>query len=419
MLLPEITHPLDAVEPEPFPDLYSIPVSPGVEWVLCVRNSPERLPKWTEFFEGSIDLDAFAKSRSVSALLILPTSGRFWAITFGQGRHLLRDGVYDERFGLITALNAIEPSKIRAIDKFTFDSPAAQNRQQATDDTDLRSFGIDVEKDLLSAVTGVPRDSALGRRLTGRDALSVTAQIRLGDLPTYLERILAASGSENFRGDFPWIDNVFRVRDKAHRRSLDRKLVEKFRSGDFSNCWLALPEIVDWARVGGFTYTNPSPRFEVDDLHLRSFLESSKTHLSELDVLDLKNRRVLCLDEDGRPLHGWNAYRCLYAEVYQESDVYLLTNNHWYRVNRDLVDEIEAWYEGLEIPSQLLPEIKARELEKDYNERAAREHKAVCFDEKIVHLPLNRGKVEFCDLLAKTSQRIDLVHENDSGAQVP
>ncbi len=42
---------------------------------------------------------------------------------------MLKEGVIEDRFGLQAALNAIDSEKVRAIDKETFDSFAAQARE--------------------------------------------------------------------------------------------------------------------------------------------------------------------------------------------------------------------------------------------------------------------------------------------------
>ena len=42
---------------------------------------------------------------------------RIFALAFGYGRNLLKPGVWEERFGLKTALNVIDLEKLRSINK--------------------------------------------------------------------------------------------------------------------------------------------------------------------------------------------------------------------------------------------------------------------------------------------------------------
>jgi uncharacterized protein (TIGR04141 family) len=46
---------------------------------------------------------------------------------------------------------------------------------------------LDVDRDLLRAVTGVPRDRRYGTRLTGMDSLVAQVRTELDDLPPILD----------------------------------------------------------------------------------------------------------------------------------------------------------------------------------------------------------------------------------------
>ncbi len=353
LLVPEVRDPLDALS-EPSPDFDVLRVVPDVEWVLRIRNNKGRRPDWTNFFGGLEDFDItkkFGLNSSVSALLLVPTAGRLWALTFGRGRSLLREGIIEDRFGLRTALNAIDPDKVRAIDKETFDSLASQARQQATADTEFENFGINIDRDLLYAVAGVPTDTKrLGRRLAGKDALCCSVRKVIAELPAHLNLLLELHESEAYKNNkrFAWIDNIYEVRDKTQRRGLDARLVDKLSKGDLTNAWLALPEIIDWQRAEGFSYANPTSKFCAGDLHLRHFLESFRLRNVTLNTLVLKRSRIVCLDHNDDELERWSAYRCLYAEIETEDgDVFLLTNGHWYKLNREIVVEVNRWYENL------------------------------------------------------------------------
>jgi uncharacterized protein (TIGR04141 family) len=334
LLAKDVRHPLDAIVNDPLPELHSLSVVPDAEWILCIKNSNGKKPEWTHFFQGFFNLDYFGLNSSVSAAIIVPAGGRYWAITFGRGRFLLQDGLVEERFGLRTALNAIDRDKVRAIDKETFDSFASQARQQATDDTEFGNFGVDVDRDLFYAVVGAPREAALGRRLAGKDALCASVKVAIEGLPEYLSRILFVYESEVYKDKgFGWVDNIYEVRDKPLKRSLDLLLVEKLRTGSVRGIWLTLPEILDWQQGLDFSYANPSPPYTIGDIHLSTYLDSFRFRQVPLDVISIKRSRVVCVDHDGKPVHRWSAYRCFYAEVSKGSDVFLLTSGHWYKVN--------------------------------------------------------------------------------------
>lgn len=409
---------MDAMS-EPLLEFEVLRIVPDVDWVLCIRNTQGKRPDWTNFFRGieSLDINKFGLNSSVSALLLVPSGGRLWALTFGHGRSLIREGIIEDRFGLQTALNAIDPDKVRALDKETFDSLASQSRQQAVIDTEFQNFGINVDRDLLYAVAGVPTDSKrLGRRLAGKDALCCSIKISISELPEYLQLLLEFHESDAYKKDskFAGVDNIYEIRDKAQKRSLDAKLVEKLRKGDSVGAWLALPEIMDWQKVEGFSYANPTPtpNFIVDDLHLRYFLGAFRSKGINLDVISLKRSKVVCVDHDGEEITRWSAYRCLYAEIETESgDVFLLTNGHWYKLNREIISEIRKWYDKLEIDRVMMPPTMLKEIEDIYNKRIARDYPQYrLFHGFPVSLPANRGPIEFCDLAMFDKDGGDLIH---------
>ncbi len=417
LLVQDVLHPLDAVVNDPLPDLHSLNIVPGTEWTLCIRNSSGKRPDWTEFFRQFFDLNSFGFSSSVSALLIVPNGGRYWAITFGRGRSLLREGLIEERFGLRTALNAIDRDKVRAIDKETFDSFASQARQQATDNTEFENFGVDVDRDLLYAVAGAPREAKLGKRLAGKDALCASVKVSLGALSEYLSLVWTVYESGAYKSEgFGWVDNIYEVRDKTSKRNLDSYLVDKLRSSPIQNAWLTVPEILDWQQAPDFSYANPSPPFSIGDVHLSTYLDSFRVRQVPVDIVSIKKSRILCIDQNGDAIHRWNAYRCLYAEISVEDDVFLLTNGHWYKVNRDIVKEVKDWYSELLIETSFMPEMQVKEHENSYNVRVSAGGSYHCFHGNLVYLPANRGTIEFCDLAATGEGCFNLIHVKRFGA---
>jgi uncharacterized protein (TIGR04141 family) len=75
-------------------------------------------------------------------------------------------------------LNAVDHTQIRSVDRETLDSPAPHSQIQARKAASITEFGLDVDQDLLRAVTGIPREKELGKRLTGKDALRTTGPLR-------------------------------------------------------------------------------------------------------------------------------------------------------------------------------------------------------------------------------------------------
>ncbi len=90
---------------------------------LYVRQSDEKRPTWTRLFMGRVTPDiSNVRSKSVSALWVIPVGTRLFAAAFGYGRMLLSPGSFEEDFGLKVTLNCVDPNKVHSIDRTTLDT---------------------------------------------------------------------------------------------------------------------------------------------------------------------------------------------------------------------------------------------------------------------------------------------------------
>jgi uncharacterized protein (TIGR04141 family) len=213
---------------------------------LFSKSAEPQPPRWADFFIPHIDPRDIGSVNSASAALLIRVHDRWCAVTFGHGRHLLLPGACVDGFGLRVALNTIGSSNIRSIDKDTFDMIAGHARQQASREVGTADFGVDVERDLLSAVTGTPRDNVnIGERITGRDALCSSVQLDLEELPAYLARLCDFYEAESYKDDFPWVDNVHVVEDAEEIGIIDLELARLLQEGQWQDIWLAPPEVLN------------------------------------------------------------------------------------------------------------------------------------------------------------------------------
>lgn len=295
-------------------DEVPVPIPAFGTSVLYVKKSSPIPPKWAGLFRDFLDERKLAVPR-VSAVLVVSHAGRFFAITFGQGgRFLLRSDVCEERFGLLCALNAVDPSSIRCVDVQSLDAIQSQSRIQAGEATSADQFGLDVEQDMLKAIVGTPKNRALGSRMTGSDALSVSVQMDLEDLPFLLGEYKKQFDAELSAEDHQWVNNISPVKNPELIEVLEAELVGKLAAKDTSQIWLSIPEIIDWTTVTGFMYSHG--RGEVHpDITLSGFLKTlTAGEAITLELLRL--RRVDCADADHQKVYrSWPVYRCLYAEI--------------------------------------------------------------------------------------------------------
>ena len=139
---------------------------------FAFEDSHQNAPDWIRKFFGTAlreGVNIFAAS--ACALLVVPVQHEqhtvTFAIAFGTGRYLLKDGVVEERFGLKVALNSVDAT-LRSIDKTSLGSVPKHSREQMSRDVGVGEFGIDIEQDLVSSVTARSRDPTFGKIITGQ-----------------------------------------------------------------------------------------------------------------------------------------------------------------------------------------------------------------------------------------------------------
>jgi len=157
---------------------------------IFIKKSVAYPPKWVGLFDGAVDKKHFGVTGSPAAAIVISAGNRTFVVTFGQGRYLIRPEVIEDVFGLKTALNSIDETALKSLDKKNFDAISKQSREQASRDVDLREFGIDIERDLLRSVTGTPRDSTLGLRMAGMDSLKLSVRAKVSELPELLKKYI-------------------------------------------------------------------------------------------------------------------------------------------------------------------------------------------------------------------------------------
>jgi uncharacterized protein (TIGR04141 family) len=370
--------------------------------MLYVPKSEPHPPGWVAFLQPGVSRPIDVTSMSASGVLAVEVDARWFAVVFGHGRHRLMPGAYEDGFGLRICLNCIEPNKVRSIDRRTFEDRVRLGREQVSRDSHIAAFGLDIERDMLRAVTGAPRkDAKLGSRISGMDSLQTRAAVDLAGLPAYLGKLLPLFASKRYRKDYPWVDHIAPVLDKAVVDDLDARLVEMLKmQGD--KVWMAVPEIINWQTVHRFAHSLAKGAPKVEDLHVKSLLEY--LYGRGVSVEALRQAKVYQFGANDQSLgHTWSAYDCLYAEV-EKDGTFVLSGGRWYRVAGDYAEAVREAIAVIPTTKLALPDAKLDDREDAYNERASKAlETGLLLDKKLVHLPRRVGGVEICDVLHRKS----------------
>jgi uncharacterized protein (TIGR04141 family) len=375
---------------------------PSTYGTLFVKPTRARPPKWADLFMPYVDRKHLGSVQSSSAAFLVPVDGRWFALTFGQGRFLLHPDAYEERFGLIVTLNSIEPDALRSVDKRRFVDDQ-NSRVQTTQAASALSFGVDIERDLIRGLVGKPIDEKLGRRMAGADALTVTTDAVVPDLKRFLRRYLKKFESKAYQDNFPWVDQVRQLDPRGHRakeldKQLEAKLAQAWKdNGLVDECWMALPDIVDWMIVDGFKFTHSEKEGVSNDLHLPGAVQAFPSEYPSIEFL--RKHYAMAVDEDERIQHRWPLYRCLHCELTTPDGSFVLSAGRWFEVDADFVQTVDKSFKAIPNYTGVLPIYKHAD-EDEYNKDAVTSGNGKWFlmDKQMLKVGGIYDKIEFCDL---------------------
>ena len=405
MIKPEYKDILDIVETTQEP----VPIE-GVGQFVFEPSNPHP-PKWVRTFFGSTLSDDFRLITSSSkGILIVPVAEGAktinFVVAFGVGRHLLKEGVIEERFGLKVVLNSTDENGFRSIDKTTLGSVVKQSKEQMGREVSPGEFGIDVEQDLVSSVTAASNDPILGKIFTGKDALSVCVKVDSTNIVEFLKHCLSKYNNNTYKTNFGWIDLITEVRHHITLHHLNNALVANLVRKNFDKTWMAVPEIIDWSIISGFRYIQPKRSNIEDDLNIERFIDLFKSAPITFD--DLKQGHIFPISaESGEMITQWSALSCIFTEIELYGKTYILSNGKWYEIENNFTNQVKADFDSIpESTVTLIDHISGND-EEEYNKAASQALAgSCCMDQKFIMHGGGNNKIEFCDILTADKKLI-------------
>lgn len=394
----------------------NFPLGPsGDLGVLYIRKPvKESVPEWLDFVRaGLVDTSPLAKlkNRSVSAILVVESNGRQFVLAFGHGRFMVEPRLIEDRFGIRVVLNSISPEKVASIDRQTFDASPRISRVQTIKASSVSDFMISPEQDLLRGLVGFSKPeytNTLGSLIAGIDSFKTTVSIDLANLSGLLSVALERSESRDYlaqdshgnNSQFAWVENLLPVKEKALVDELDRIVWDRLSSKNLENMWLAVPDVIDWSQVTGFSYSSVADETDVEtNLDLTRFLGTFRKGAT---LETLKRREILMLMSSGVPAQRFNAFKCIYAEIKKGLDLFILHVGTWFKVEGSFQKSVESYFASLPRKTFAPPFVEyAHAGEGEYNE-------AVCAASPTTHGMLDRqlikfggtyDKIEVCDII--------------------
>lgn len=394
-------------------EFMSVELANGTFYYDASHSNP---PSWLKnFFGNNLEVDALFSSSSKGVYV---TSVEFekvthtFAIPFGYGHSMFDKTFCVDDFGLKLIINLVDRNTIRKIGKRTLSSDPKNTIEQLSKIGSISDFGLDIEQDLVEEITGKPKSSLkeiFGENLvTGKVAFTVSVKLDVNDIEGFLRDCKEYYEKTDYKEHFEFIDQVKEI--KSTERLIER-LVEKLqgRDDEYVQVWLAVPEIIEWEDVQGFSFKGKKRELH-PDISLKDFLDNiSEEELAELDIQSLKRRKVtayrITTDDE---YASWGIYQCMYCEISDTDRTVILTNGKWYEIAKDFVKIVNKNYsELMEASTEIkLPPANANEHENKYNDRLAKSiNNSVLMDAENIRYGGGSSSIEFCDVYDADNKR--------------
>lgn len=380
----------------------------------------DRKPKWiTDFFIDTVDQDGL-RNKTIQAVFITevevePNEIRVFAITFGLGRNLIKLESFEERFGIITAMNLIDESRIRSIDCNSLENNPKTSRVQLGRSSGLNDFDLDNEYDILKNISGrMGQDSFEdAKTASGRQSLSISITTDVNNIGNTLKSLYDIYKSEDYRQKFPGVDHTREVKDRTEIERLDSFLIlalTEDRNNPDRIVSLSLPEIIEERDVQHFNYARS--RHPYQDVDLEDMISELESNYPEIDLNLLKREHLSAVGLNGERIGYWKLYRCLVADIRMENHQYVLNEGKWYAYDDDYAAEVLRYYNEADISNIQIPDCGIDMAEKDYNTVAADSFQdAVKWDCSLIN-PFKETTFEVCDIYDKTTDSFIHVKKN-------
>lgn len=411
----------DFMNPESRYHIFSVEPQHNLEGALYVKISHEKRPQWAQLLDSVAGQTIEQLSnKSSSAALLVRVRENIVAFTFGYGRFLLNLSMFEQDFGLKTALNTLDHKSLRSIDLHTIEDQPIQRKTQTLRGSEASVFGVDIFRDVLRAVTGSPRDSVSYKNISGGDAIfSFGLEMSVQDIPMIVQELMNYYKMDLYKSSFGWVDNIRRVKDSATTSTLEEQLIEAIRTKN-KNLSITLPEIIEWDSVLGFSFTRTkrtiSPTIDVS------------TYLDNIDIDSLSNDsirrdRLYVTDIHGNEF-GYSIYSCLYLELETDNTKQVIYGGNWYEIDKTFMQSIDTTLSLINTSNIHFPGVQVWEedgkqmieTEGDYNARIADYMSYYLLDKKLVKCTKTTSPIELCDLLTDSKKLIHVKHRKGGSA---
>jgi len=421
LLSPSVLDPVDAVEISGMTSLLSIPLGDGSEGDLYYGVNTSR-PQWFEALSSLAKSKQILDLQSASGVLTAKVRNRYFLISFGHAWQKIDRSKIVRNFGIRCVLNLSPENALRGIRRDRIAAKTIQAIEQIPDNDDISRFGMDIYRDILRGVRAQVDDGhGFGDSVSGSDSFKATIDLAKEGFQSFLARCLDVYDQDSYTKRFKWVDNIFPIKDERLIRRLYAVLLKKLiqASSDFVLC---LPTLVNWDSYDITSFEKKkrgaSPvayQFTVDAA--MNFISSRNIPIK---LSSIYSEKVYLYNADGNSSGSWGLFECVHGTMLFRDKVYIVHGGEWFCLDKEYVEEIDERISEIEDSKLVLPNVKLREIEKDYNARAAAEsaEELLCLDRELVRHGRGRSSIEICDLLSRNCALICVKPWGDSSGSL-
>jgi uncharacterized protein (TIGR04141 family) len=374
---------------------------------LYILDSERTRPWWRSYFGVQEELWQQFKG----ALLFLEANERWFALSFGQVFHHLKDEAYEYDFGLRVTLNSLDPNELKSADMIE-PGPARRKRTQVPISTDLTFLDFDGNTEIIKSLTGKVKEEhrTLFKTATGSASLKISLKLSPQNLAARCAALLTLYQSEEYKTTFPNIQNIVPVRDPHTISVLDGLLLKSIHEND-KDTTLTIPDIVDYRDNTCCIFTGANGASEIyPDISIEKFYEylGDDFEIETLTLDDIKSYRLVLTDVEGNQGPSYGLYRSLIFDTSIPNDdtvVYHLNEGNWYKAESSFLARIKTYLDYKCETTDLCPydhdETKGGKLvysEGRYNAEIPQWNtRYICLDRTDIS-PTGSTTIEPCDL---------------------
>ena len=378
---------------------------------MYISNRPSTPPWWKSYWGINKNLNQSQKG----ALIFLQINENWIVLTFGSTYHKLKDEAYVHDFGIVTTLNALDPTKIKSTD-ILLPENAKRQRVQSPRASQLNFFSVNTDETILKKMTGAVKDEYvdLFKNITGGNSLRVSSNLQSDEISNLCEELIEIYNKEDYKTSFPELQNIVPIKDPTLVNDLNEKVIEAFNADPSPvELVLAIPEIFDYSVGYKIKYSGAGKtNLEFTDVYIKGYREYlEEKNIENIDTIEkFQKHKLQILSENDHLINEYSIHKSFLFDCEHNNDTYHLCEGEWYLIERDFIQKLANELDPLFIDNHNVLHECNDKREDDYNISVKNANQGVfCLDKKNIS-PTGQYQVEPCDLIFVNGEYLELAH---------